>query len=82
MIGNLLSLGTLLLALVAGIVALAAYSAATGLPDLKLKFRLPQGMTNRVRFIPDASGSAWRSTTATLVVRNNSSYAARSPQWS
>ena len=32
-IGNLLSFGTLLLAVVAGIVALAAYSAATGLPN-------------------------------------------------
>jgi len=42
-IGNLLSLGTLLLALVAGVVALAAYSAATGLPDLKLKFRQHRG---------------------------------------
>lgn len=41
-IGNLLSLGTLLLALVAGIVALATYSAATGLPDLKLQFKLPR----------------------------------------
>lgn len=33
-IANLLSFGTLLLALVAGIVALAAYSAGTRLPDL------------------------------------------------
>jgi hypothetical protein len=40
-IGNFLALGTLLLALVAGIVALAAYSAATGLPDLKLQFSSP-----------------------------------------
>lgn len=39
-IGNLLSFGTLLLAVVAGIVALAAYSAATGLPNLKLQFIL------------------------------------------
>lgn len=36
-------------------------------------------MTNRVRFIQDAAGYAWKNTTATLVVRNDSSYAARSP---
>ncbi len=42
-IGNFLSLGTLLLALVAGVVAIAAYSAATGLPDLKLQFTGPDG---------------------------------------
>jgi hypothetical protein len=40
-IGNFLSFGTLLLALVAGIVALAAYSAATGLPNLRIKISLP-----------------------------------------
>ena len=40
-IANLLSFGTLLLALVAGIVALAAYSAATGLPDLQAGFSEP-----------------------------------------
>jgi hypothetical protein len=40
-IGNFLALGTLLLALVAGIVALAAYSAATGLPNLRLNISLP-----------------------------------------
>jgi hypothetical protein len=39
-IANFLTLGTLLLALIAGIIALAAYSAATGLPDLKLQFTL------------------------------------------
>jgi hypothetical protein len=77
-IGNLLSLGTLLLALVAGIVALAAYSAATGLPDLKLQFRVPQGTTNRARFIRDQDGQA-PDAAMTLVVRNDSSYAARSP---
>jgi len=78
-IANLLSLGTLLLALVAGIVALAAYSAATGLPDLKLQFKLPMGLVNRVRFIPGRGGEAHENTTVTLAVRNDSSYAARSP---
>jgi hypothetical protein len=78
-IGNLLSLGTLLLALVAGIVALAAYSAATGRPELKMQFRLPMSGANQVRFVPDADGFANENTTATIIVRNTSSYAARSP---
>jgi hypothetical protein len=78
-IGNLLSLGTLLLALVAGIVALAAYSAATGLPNLKLRIMQPMGLGNRMRFVPGADGSAQENTAVTVLVRNTSSYAARSP---
>jgi hypothetical protein len=49
-IGNLVSFGTLLLAVVAGIVALAAYSAATGLPNLKLQFILDAEHPNRAAF--------------------------------
>lgn len=78
-IGNLLSLGTLLLALVAGIVALAAYSAATGRPDLKVRFIPSIGTYNRVMFTQDENGYASGNTTVTLAVRNYSTYAARSP---
>ena len=78
-IGNLLSLGTLLLALVAGIVALAAYSAATGLPNLKLRVVQPKGLGNKITFVPGPAGSAQGNTAVTVIVRNTSSYAARSP---
>jgi hypothetical protein len=78
-IGNLLSFGTLLLALVAGIVALAAYSAATGLPNLKLQFRQPRGRVNVPGFIPNGEGQAWENTTVVLTVENSSKYAARVP---
>lgn len=52
-IANLLSFGTLLLALVAGIVALAAYSAATGLPNLRLRFIDPPAFPHEIRFVTD-----------------------------
>lgn len=78
-ISNFLALGTLLLALVAGIVALAAYSAATGLPDLKLRLVPQEGTYNRARFTQDETGYTSQNTTVTLDVRNYSTYAARSP---
>lgn len=82
-IGNLLSLGTLLLALVAGIVALAAYSAATGLPNLKLQFSLPFGSPNEVSFVSREPGSPvtprGNEYTARIRVGNRNRYAARSP---
>ena len=78
-ISNFLSFGTLLLALVAGIVALAAYAAATGLPDLKLRFIPQQGTFNRARFTQDESGGVPEDTAVILAVRNYSTYAARSP---
>src|SRR6266851_2515131 len=81
-IGNFLSFGTLLLALVAGIVALAAFSAATGLPDLKLQFSLPDLYPNEVRFLFDDNKSAMAeggNCIANIVVENISSYAARTP---
>jgi hypothetical protein len=39
----------------------------------------PQGLGNRMRFAPGADGSAQENTTLTVLVRNISSYAARSP---
>jgi hypothetical protein len=82
-IGNFLMLGTLLLALVAGIVALAAYSAATGLPNLKLQFKLSPAQFNEVIFsyplvegLPPVTSD---NGTLSLVVKNTSSYAARTP---
>jgi hypothetical protein len=82
-IANFLSLGTLLLALIAGIVALAAYSAATGLPNLRLKvndldtysgdiFLVCENMDNQIA----ATGE---NNIARLIVENTTSYAARTP---
>jgi hypothetical protein len=77
-IGNLLSLGTLLLALVAGIVALAAYSAATGQPRLKGKITVSGGIRNLITL--NELGSAVDSELmCNIVVENSSSYAARTP---
>ena len=46
------------MALIAGLVALQAYAAATGLPDLKLQFKVPSGHPNEPRFIEEQeSGS-------------------------
>jgi hypothetical protein len=81
-IGNFLSLGTLLLALFAGIVALAAFSAATGLPELKLQFSLPDLYPNEVRFLFDDDKPAMAeggNSLASIIVENVSSYAARTP---
>ena len=76
-ISNFLTLGTLLLALVAGIVALVAYAAATGQPDLTVQFMLPGGGFNKIWFPgPGLSGSA---TALTVNVRNSSKYSARTP---
>jgi hypothetical protein len=81
-IGNLLSLGTLLLALVAGIVALAAYSAATGSPDLKVKFTLEMVNPNEAIFffsLAADQGDGLANSLANIVVQNTSKYAARNP---
>ncbi len=82
-IGNLLSFGTLLLALVAGIVALAAYSAATGLPDLRLR-ALVRGAGAKSNLIvvtptevPPVTAAGNNELIVILVNRNV--YAARSP---
>jgi hypothetical protein len=85
-IANFLSLGTFLLALAAGIIALAAYSAATGLTTLKLQFRLPSGHPNEVTFFVSKEpfspvpplGSEFTAS-ASILVTNTSHYAARSP---
>lgn len=87
-IANLLSAGTLLLALVAGIVALAAYSAATGLPDLKISVTVPltglkDAIPNVIRLQPlehlHDRRVASEINIAYIVISNASSYAARSP---
>ncbi len=78
-IGNLLSLGTLLLALVAGIVALAAYSAATGLPNLKAKLLMPITRIPNLIVIPEQALNAPVDIPIEIIVENTTKYAARTP---
>jgi hypothetical protein len=82
-IANFFAGGTLILALLAGFVALQAYAAATGLPDLKLQFKVPSGHINEPRFIEEEqAGSVIRrgpQAIATIHVNNSSLYAARTP---
>lgn len=85
-IGNFLTLGTLLLALVAGIIALAAYTAATGLPNLMLQLKVPLGEPNEL-LLPREDNPGHLSHTAgpgaasiaRIIVANTTRYAARSP---
>jgi hypothetical protein len=87
-IGNFLSLGTLALALIAGLVALQAYAAATGLPDLRLRISFPPAPPNVIRFPKPPDFDVEHNihvtiptgqTVATIRIRNMSIYPARNP---
>lgn len=89
-VANLLSFGTLLLALVAGIVALAAYSAATGLPNLRLKFIEPITSPRSIIFAtadrdnysdpePEDIAIPGDDNIIRISVENTTNYAARTP---
>ena len=83
-IANILSLGTFALALVAGVIALAAYIAATGKPDL-----IPQIMINgeypaEMTFALDVNNyiresDGMKALILDITLRNESGYAARTP---
>jgi hypothetical protein len=78
-ISNFLSFGTLLLALVAGVVALAAYSAATGRPNLRVALIFPDA-ANEARFvIPNEGDPPSGDIIVGVGVKNTSAYAARTP---
>jgi hypothetical protein len=76
--------GTLLLALIAAVVAVMAYAAATGLPDLRLQVRFPFSKANRPSFDVTeeyqlVSARDFMQTTATVQLRNDSGFSARNP---
>lgn len=83
--GDIIAASTLLLAIVAAIVALQAYAAATGLPDLSLQLRFEFSRSNIPVFEAAVSDNNWlqakqfKQLTANVYLRNNSRYAARSP---
>jgi hypothetical protein len=85
-IADVLAGGTLLLAMVGGLVALQAYAAATGLPDLELQVRFEYSQENRPIFRGSVAENGWveatsptSQTMATILIRNRSSYSAKNP---
>jgi hypothetical protein len=82
--GVIIAGGTLLLALIAAVVAVMAYAAATGLPDLRLQVRFPFSKANRPSFDVTeeyqlVSARDFMQTTATVQLRNDSGFSARNP---
>lgn len=78
-IGDLLALGTLILALTAGIVALMAYIAATGSPDLRVRLTI-DGQQNEASFDVSGEGASIPPGRAVnILIRNLSKYSARNP---
>lgn len=84
-IANWLAGGTLVLALVAGLVALRAYAAATGLPHLKLKVSFPFSHPNEPAFtLPKAEHGAvvvlaQNQARASIYICNAAGYSAQNP---
>lgn len=76
---------TLLLAAVAAVVALLAYAASTGLPDIQLSVHFPFSTANNPQFEADTEEGGrlkakdFKQIRATILLRNNSGYSARNP---
>jgi len=83
--GDIIAGATLLLAVVAAVVALMAYAVSTGLPDLKVQIQFEFSYLNRPVFRAeidengDLRAARFKQTICTIMVRNDSSYSARSP---
>lgn len=82
--GDVLSGGTLLLALVAAFVALQAFAVTTGLPDLQVQVQFGSSDRNRPVFLASALNNGWlqtnfpsSQTTAAIRLHNRSNYAAQ-----
>jgi hypothetical protein len=78
--------GTLVLALIAAIVAVMAYAAATGMPDLKFQVSFPFSTVNRPAFKAEerdpgvfTTVAPLKQTTGTVQLLNESTYCARNP---
>jgi len=80
--GDVLAAGTLVLAFIAAIVAVAAYAVATGLPALEFQITfqsLPNMPIPPGAPLPSGTRSTIIWTYATIYVRNTSGYSARNP---
>lgn len=82
--GDVLSGGTLLLALIAALVALQAFAITTGLPDLQVQVKFGSSDRNRPVFLASTLENGWlqasspqSQTTANIRLRNQSNYAAQ-----
>lgn len=84
-VGDLLTSGTVILALIAGLVALQAYASATGLPKLEIQIWFRYSYKNSPMFNAANNGDRLETTTphdqtvAMVLLRNRSSYSARNP---
>jgi hypothetical protein len=85
-VGDILSGATLILTIVAALVAVLAYAVATGLPDLKVRVSFPFSRPNVPRFqASSVSGNGdirvneFKQVSMTLSVSNESGYSARNP---
>jgi hypothetical protein len=83
---DVLAAGTLVLAILAALVALQAYAAATGLPDLQVQvtfgFSYPNRPVFRATFGDDGNSQAavpFKQVYCVMKVRNKSGYSARNP---
>jgi hypothetical protein len=87
--GDVMAGGTLALALIAGLIALQAYAAATGLPDLEFQIWFPFSYANRPVLLAErryedetaplyVSGPG-KQISAAIRVRNKSGYSAKNP---
>ena len=82
---DILAAGTLALAFIAALVALQAYAAATGLPDLEFQVSFPFSYPNRPVFRATAGEAGnlqavrFKQTSAAIQVHNTSGYSARNP---
>jgi hypothetical protein len=82
--GDVLTAGTLLLAVVAGFVALQAFAVTTGLPKLQIQVLFASSDKNRPIFQASKLSNGWLQTTppadqtqARIRIRNRSNYPAR-----
>jgi len=84
-VGDVIAGATLILTIVAAVVALLAYAAATGLPDLRIQVDFPFSELNKPSFsaIFQAGGTVephdFKQLSCTVRVRNDSKYSAKNP---
>lgn len=84
-VGDVIGAATLLLAMVAAVVALLAYAASTGSPDLRIQVDFPFSELNKPSFISTfknngiAVANEFKQLSCTVRVRNDSNYSAKNP---
>jgi len=83
--GDILTAATLLLTVLAALVALRAYVVSTGLPDLKVRVKFEWSGPNRPVFEAEPDENGWlratrfKQTVGIISVRNYSAYSAKNP---